>query len=186
MMTRKVWKMWAYCSLTYFSRSSEGLAASAVPTSEATRTASRRGERAGIEPAIRSLVQRNSAASAVSISARKAIRPNAMRQYRLRYQRSSPRGDVDGDEASGRTVSGTPDRENGLWLAGGLLDLLAQPFHQRVDAAHGHEGLIFPDPAEERLSTEHDTWIREQDVQQLEFVEGEVDVAMAYAHAAPG
>src|SRR5689334_22872021 len=130
MMTRKVWKMCAYCSLTYFSRSRDGLAASAVPTSDATRTASRRGERAGIEPAIRSLVQRKSAASAVSISARNAISPRAMRQYRLRYQRSSPRGDGCGG-AGGRSgsgiggfIAGAPDRQNGFGLAGNLLDFL--------------------------------------------------------------
>ena len=49
--------------------------ASAAPTSDATRTASRRGERAGIEPAIRSVIQRKSAPSAASISARNAKSP---------------------------------------------------------------------------------------------------------------
>src|SRR3954470_3225020 len=185
MMTRNVWKMCAYCSLTYFSRSSDGLAAMAVPTSDATSTARRRGDRAGIDPAMRSLVHRNSAASAVSISARNAMRPKAIRQYRLPYQRSS-RFAAGGGAGSdiGRFVAGTPDRQDRLRLARRAFDLLPQPLHQCIDAADGHERLILPDAAQEGLTAEHDTRIREEHVEQLELVEGEIDVNRADAHAA--
>ena len=57
-----------------------GSVSSAALRSEATSTASRRGDVAGIEPAMRSLVQMNSAPCATSISARNATRPTAMRQ----------------------------------------------------------------------------------------------------------
>src|SRR5205809_996461 len=189
-MRRNVWKRCPYCSVTYFSRSSDGFAASAVPTSEATRTASRRGDRAGIEPAMRSVVQRKSAASAVSISARNAIRPNAIRQYRLRYQRGPPfSGDAPRGLAGsdiGCFVSSTPDGQNRFGIARRPLDLLPQTLDQCIDAANRHERLVLPDAAEKRLPTEHDTRIRQQHVQQFELVEREIDVDAVDTDAPPG
>src|SRR4051812_33399234 len=109
--------------------------------SDATSTASRRGEVAGIEPAMRSLVQMNSAPCATSIRARNATRPTAMRQYRLRYQ-------VGRMLDVGRFVAGAPYREDHRRLRRALLDLLAEPLDEGVDAAHGDEGLILPDSAQ--------------------------------------
>src|SRR5687767_3891492 len=120
-MTKNVWKTWLYCSFKYSSRLSDDSRARAAPTSDATRTASRRGERAGIEPAIRSVIQRKSAPSAASISARNAKSPRATRQYRLRYHRL---GNI------GCLVSGAPDGQDDLRLAGIGFHLLAEPLHQ--------------------------------------------------------
>src|SRR5215203_3004089 len=143
------------------------LAVRAVPRSEATSAARRRGERAGIEPAMRSVIQRKMPPSAASMMARKAMRPSAMRQYRLRYQRGL---DIC------RFIACSPHGQNDLRLRGIALDLLAHPLDQRVHAPHRHEGLILPDLAEERFATEHDARSRNQHVEELELVERELHI----------
>ena len=91
---------------TYSSRSSAGIGgSSAAPTSDATSTASRRGRRAGIDPAMRSVIQTKQRALRASINARNADSPSAMRQYRLRYQTRT------GSDIGG-LVARAPDRED--------------------------------------------------------------------------
>src|SRR5688500_18731499 len=172
-MTKNVWKTWLYCSFKYSSRLSDDSRARAAPTSDATRTASRRGERAGMEPAIRSVIQRKSAPSAASINARNANRPRATRQYRLRCQRLG----------IGSLISRAPHGENDFRLAGIRFHFFAQSLHQRVDAAHSHVCLILPDAVQQRFATEDNAGAREQHREQLEFVRREIDVAGADAHA---
>src|SRR4051812_8680521 len=100
-----------------------GSVLSAELRSEATSTASRRGEVAGIEPAIRSLVQMKSAPCATSMSARNATRPTAMRQYRLRYQ-------VGRMLDIGGFVPGAPHGEDDRRLRRIGLDFLPEPLDQ--------------------------------------------------------
>src|SRR5262245_36725029 len=119
-----------------------GSRASAAPRSDATMTASRRGERAGTDPAIRSVIQRKNSPCAASISARNATSPSAIRQYRLRYHTSS---DI------GRLVPAAPDGQDDRRIRGVLFDLLSQALHERVDAAHGDERRFLPRPAEKRV-----------------------------------
>src|SRR6187401_1339386 len=129
------------------------LAVRAVPRSEATSAASRLGERAGIEPAMRSVIQRKTLPSAASMMARKAMSPNAMRQYRLRYQRGL---DIC------RFIACPPHGQDDLRLCRIALDLLAHALDERIHAPHRHERLILPDFAEERCATEHDARARAQ------------------------
>src|SRR6266850_1232847 len=185
-----------------------GSVSSAAVRSDATSTARRRGEVAGIEPAMRSLVQMKSAPCAMSISARNATRPIAMRQYRLRYQSwlsldslcslgtggASP---LDSLRSLGMTrgtgvasdigclVARTPHGEDHGGIGGVLLDLLPQPLDQRVDAAHGDERLILPDPAEQRFAAEDDAGPGEQHVEEVKLVRRQLDVPGAHADAPP-
>src|SRR5262245_44036019 len=99
-----------------------------------------------------------SAPCATSISARKATRPTAMRQYRLRYQTVL---DIC------RLISRAPHGKNHFRFPRVLLDLFPEPLDQRIHAAHGDEGLILPDPAEERLAAEDDARAGKEDVQKL-------------------
>src|SRR5262245_32340746 len=173
MMMTKVWSTSPYCSRRYGSRSRLRLAASAAPTSDATSTARRRGDRAGNEPAIVSVIQRKSPASATSISARNATRPSAMRQYRLRYQ--------DGEEPLdiGGFVPGTPDGQDHRGVSRIGFDLLAKPFDQRIDASHGDERLVLPHFAQKSFTAEDNAGVGDEHVEQLEFVERQVHVCGA-------
>src|SRR5215470_765516 len=106
-----------------------GSASSAALRSDATRTARRRGEVAGIEPAMRSLVQMKSAPWATSMRARNAMRPTAMRQKRLRYQltdNARPESDIR------RLVPCAPYCEDHDRIGRVALDLLSQTLDQRV------------------------------------------------------
>src|SRR5258707_4742348 len=122
---------------------------------------------------MRSVIQRNSAPCAASMSARNAKRPSAMRQYRLWYQRGS---DIC------RLVAGAPDGENHRRFRGVVFDLFPDALDQRVDAADGDERIVFPDLAEQRLAAEHNAGIGEQHVEQLELVRRELDMAVARLH----
>src|SRR5687767_15958645 len=94
-------------------------------------------------------------------------RPSPLRQYRLRYQR--------GLDIS-RLVSRAPHGEDDRRRRGVALDLLAEPLHQRIDAAYGYERLVLPDAAQQRIPAENDPGVREQHLQELELIRGEVDV----------
>src|SRR5882672_11281783 len=122
-----------------------GSVSRAALRSDATNTARRLGDVAGIEPAMRSLVQMKSAPCATSISARNDTRPTAMRQYRLRYHGLVPL------YISG-LVAGAPHGEDDGRIRRVLFDLFPQALDERVHASHGHERLVLPDAGEERLA----------------------------------
>src|SRR5262245_48062736 len=126
----------------------------------------------------------NSAPCATSISARKATRPTAIRQYRLRYHAVLVPSAVEGLNIS-CLVSRAPHRENHFRLRRIPLGLFPQPLDQGVHAAHGDERLILPDPTEERLPAEHDARAGKEHVEKLKFVRGQIDVRVVYANPPP-
>src|SRR5687768_12062196 len=154
--------------------SSAGSSASATPRSDETSSARRCGLLAGMEPAIRSVIQRNSAPCAASINARIAMSPRLIRQYRLRYQRrpgpreladAVPSGDDELD--IGCLVAPAPDGENDRRLGGVGFNLLPQALDERVDAAGCDERFVFPHLVEQRIAAEHDAGMGQQDMEQL-------------------
>src|SRR5262245_35400079 len=103
--------------------------------------------------------------------------PRAMGEYRLRDHSGLDIGGV---------VAGAPHRQDDIGIRRPALDLLAQALHQRVYAANGYERLILPDLAEKRFSTEHNARVTDEDVQQLELIEGQPHLAVANSHASAG
>src|SRR5262245_56146324 len=101
---------------------------------------------------MRPVIHRKIPPCTTSSVASRQTKPSAMRKYRLRYQTRSGIG--------GELVSRAPDGDQVLRLARVGLDLLAQPFHQRVDAALGDMRLCRPDALEQHLAGEHDARMR--------------------------
>src|SRR2546421_11141755 len=121
--------------------------------------------------------QRNSAPCATSSTASSATKPTPMRQYRLLYQLRSDIGEF---------VSRAPHGKDQSGLGRFVLELLAETLHQGVDAAHGDVRVVAPDALHERFAAEHDSPIARQQVQQIEFVRGEIDIASVDARHATG
>src|SRR4051795_9886117 len=94
--------------------------------------------------------QTNSAACARSSTASSATKPTPIRQYRLLYQLRSDIGEF---------VSRAPHGEDQPGFGRFVLELLAQAFHQRIDAAHGDVGVVAPDALHQRFAAEHDAAI---------------------------
>ena len=70
-------------------------------------------------------------------------------------------------------------------MSGIGLDAVTQALDERVHAAHGHEGIAAPDLREQRFATEHDALVAREQVQQTEFLIGQLDVASLDPHAPP-
>src|SRR4051794_1120870 len=119
--------------------------------------------------------QTNNAPCATSSTASSATKPTPIRQYRLRYQLRSDIGEL---------VSRAPHGEDQARLGGFVLELLAQPLHQRIDAAHRDMRVVAPDALHERFAAEHDPAVAREQIKQIEFVRGEIDVAPVGARQA--
>ena len=66
----------------------------------------------------------------------------------------------------------------------GSSSTLPQPFDERVHAPNGHERFIRPGPAHKRLAAQHDPRLRQQDVEQIELLVCQLDIAPADAYTA--
>src|ERR687888_1244112 len=112
--------------------------------------------------------QRNSAPCASSSTASSATKPTPMRQYRLLYQMRSDIGEL---------VSRAPHGQDQAGLRGFVLELLAEALYERIDAAGRDVRVVAPHALHERLAAEHDPAIAREQIQQIELVRGEIDVA---------
>src|SRR5262245_18667077 len=135
--------------------------------SEAAISASCAGVRAEA-PTKRSVSHRYIRPCASSRIASSAKKPNAMRQYRLRYHTGSDIAEL---------VAGAPHRQDEARLRRVGLDLPPHPLDERVHAALGDVRLVAPDAPHERVAAEHDAAIAREQVEQLEFVRGQLDLA---------
>src|SRR5688572_28646580 len=95
-----------------------------------------------------------------SSDASSATKPNAMRQYRLRYQTGSDIGEL---------VSRAPHGQHEARLGGIVLDLAPHPLDERVHAALGDVRVVSPDFLHQRVAAEHDAAVAGEQIQQVEF-----------------
>src|SRR5438552_3033224 len=80
------------------------------------------------------------------------------------------------------------DAANGVNVArfaAARLQAPPNPLHERVDAADGDESAAAPDLCEQRVAAEHAPRMPRQQIEQLEFLLGDLDVAAADAHPPP-
>src|SRR4029453_14115251 len=148
--------------------SSEGSAVSAAATSDATSSASCRGDSADVSLAVCCVTHSTSAPCAATINANDATTPMAMRQYKLR--RIMRRRSCGLRRSLARLVTGAPHGEDHLRVRPVVADLLAHALDQRVHAAVGDERLVLPDLAQQCLAAEDDARASEQHLQELELV----------------
>src|SRR6188474_210285 len=134
--------------------------------------------RSGMPPSVSPATQMNSATCSESVMARKKMKPKPIRQY---SDLAKPRGRLD---ISG-LIPAAPDRQDDLRVRGVLLDAAAQSLDERIDAALGDEGVIGPDPRQQRFAAEDDAGMRGEHEQQAEFLRGEIDILAVDAHAPP-
>src|SRR4051812_19074494 len=119
-------------------------------------------------PTMRSVSQRNTTIWTRSTTASRVMNPNAMRQYRLRYHTGSDIGEL---------VARTPHGQDEAGLGPVVLDLAAHALDQRVHTPIGDVRVTAPHPLHQRFTAEHDAGIAGQQIQQIEFVRGQLDVA---------
>src|SRR5688500_10143311 len=172
---------------------SPGSSASAALISDATRSANRCGLRAGIDPAMRSVVQRKRAPWETSIRAMNATSPSPIRQYRLRYQRGPALSDVEGPALSdvegsdiGGLIARAPHCQDDGRIGRVGFNLLPKPFDERVHAAHCDECLVFPHFVQQGFAAEDDPRVRQEYIQELKLVRGQLHLSSADEHAPAG
>src|SRR3954466_520755 len=142
-----------------------------VLTSSATVAASCAGV-LGAAAKMRSVSHRNSSTWVRNNTASIAMNPNAIFQYRLRYQTGSDIGEL---------VSRAPHGQHEFRIGGIVLDLPAHAFDQRVDAALGDVRVVSPDLLHQRVAAEDDAAIGRQQIQEIEFMRGQLDLAVRQA-----
>src|SRR5262245_23413474 len=163
-----------YSLATYAPRSTSGSDSSLFRMSDAMSSARRPPDAAGNAPAVRLASQTNSSACVTSRTPRNATNPSPTRQYRLRYQT----GLFDICCFVTRAPHGQDDRGVRRFV----FDLAPQPFDERIHAPNGDERFIRPGPAQERLAAQHDPRLRQQDVEQIELLVCQLDIAPADAY----
>src|SRR5262252_10536156 len=82
----------------------------------------------------------------------------------------------------GELVADAPDRQQKSRTGGIRLDAATQALDQRVDAADRDERVAAPDLREQRFAAEHDPGVRREQMQQPEFLIGELDFPPVDAH----
>src|SRR3954451_24262498 len=142
-----------------------------VLTSSATVAASCAGV-LGAAAKMRSVSHRNSSTWVRSNTASIAMNPNAIFQYRLRYQTGSDIGEL---------VSRAPHGQHEFRIGGIVLDLPAHAFDQRVDAALGDVRVVSPGLLHQRVAAEDDAAIGREQVQQIELMRRQFDLAILKA-----
>src|SRR5437870_251419 len=85
-----------------------------------------------------------------------------------------------------RVREAVADAADGVDVAGfaaARLQTPSDPLHERVDAAHCHERAAAPHLGEQRVAAEHASRMAGEQIQQLKFLLGDLDVAARDAYA---